>query len=80
MSARSYGLRGPTAELYDELVARGWEERGRTGSGHLRLRYLPNGGTLIVSVSPSDKRGWLNLRSAARRIEAQGPKPRFDVV
>jgi hypothetical protein len=63
-------LKGEQRDLVHELLAGNWEFVRTTGSGHLVLRYLPNGKTLIAATTPSDRRGTRNLRSNARRIEA----------
>lgn len=37
-----------------------------TGSGHIRIT-LPQGDTIILAHSPSDRRAWLNDRARLRR-------------
>jgi predicted RNA binding protein YcfA (HicA-like mRNA interferase family) len=40
----------------------------RTRGGHWRLRH-PNGGIVVTSSTPSDRRAVLNMRAQMRRAE-----------
>lgn len=63
-------LREPHRGLAQGAIERGWTLR-RLNGGHLRLDH-PNGKDAVVfPASPSDWRGWKNLRSHIRRIERQ---------
>jgi predicted RNA binding protein YcfA (HicA-like mRNA interferase family) len=52
-----------------ELLRSGWT-LARTRGGHYRLTH-PGGAFVVMSRSPSDRRGIANLRSLVRRIESQ---------
>jgi hypothetical protein len=45
----------------------GWSVDGITGGGHLRLRHA-SGAIYFSAATPSDRRGWRNLRSQLRRL------------
>lgn len=74
------GLRGDKErQLAAELLDKGWTARPLR-NGHLRLCH-PNGThSVMFPRTPSDWRGWKNLRSEIRRVERaianNEPQPR----
>lgn len=61
-------LRSQERRLAKQLLERGWSCRPLK-SGHLRFDHPGGVHCVIVSGSPSDHRGWKNLRSEIRRAE-----------
>jgi predicted RNA binding protein YcfA (HicA-like mRNA interferase family) len=62
------GLRSQERELAKGLLAQGWTLR-KLRNNHLRLNHPDGVHGVTFPSSPSDWRGWKNLRADVRRIE-----------
>lgn len=63
-------LREPGRQLARDAIRRGWTLR-RLNGGHLRLDHPDGVHSVVFPASPSDWRGWKNLRSHIRQAERQ---------
>jgi predicted RNA binding protein YcfA (HicA-like mRNA interferase family) len=79
VTGRIRGLPDRERQLANDLLDKGWSYRALR-NGHLRFDHPGGTHSVTFPASPSDWRGWKNLRSQIRRVEravADGkPQPR----
>jgi predicted RNA binding protein YcfA (HicA-like mRNA interferase family) len=61
-------MRHALKELLRAAEARGWQLELTRRGGHVRLVH-PDGGVVVASGTPSDRRALANLKAMLRRVE-----------
>jgi predicted RNA binding protein YcfA (HicA-like mRNA interferase family) len=61
-------MRHDLKELLRAAEARGWRVDATRRGGHVRLVH-PDGGVVVASGTPSDRRALANLKAMLRRVE-----------